>query len=51
MIIKCRISNNLGNALKKILEKKEQTQQEFVESLVKEYILNNISLVLEVDNK
>lgn len=51
MIVKCKISNNLGVALKKILEKKNLTQQDFLEKIVKNYILENITLITEIDKK
>lgn len=49
LIIKCRISNDLGMALKRIIEKKQTTQQELLENLIKHYILNNINIVLEAE--
>lgn len=49
--IKCRIGGNLGIALKTILEKKKLTQQEFLEKLIQQFILDNISLVLEEEKK
>lgn len=51
MIVKCKISNNLGTALKKILEKQELTQQDFLQKIVEKYILEHITLVLESDKK
>ena len=51
IVIKCKLSNNLGTALKKILEKQKITQQDFLEKVVKNYILENITLITETDKK
>mgnify|MGYP005771804853 CR=1 FL=1 len=49
MIIKCKINNNLGTALKTILDKLNLTQQEFLEKQIEQFVLNNLTLILEVD--
>ena len=51
IVVKCKLTNNLGTALKKILEKQELTQQDVLEKLIKNYILENLILITETDKK
>lgn len=45
-IIKARVDYNINCALKEILEVKKISQQDLVESLVKNYVLENINIIL-----
>lgn len=49
VIIKCKINNNLGTALKKILDKLNLSQQDFLEQQIEQFVLNNLILILEDD--
>lgn len=50
-IIKGRIDSKLNNAFKKVLSKLNMTQQEFVETKVKEFILEHIDALSSSDKK
>ena len=45
-IIKARIDANLYEVLKLLLNKLNMTQQELIESKVKEFVIENIQLVV-----
>ncbi len=47
IFIKARIENKLNEALKKILDKKKITQQDFLEQRIKEYVLENLNVILD----
>ena len=47
--IKARIDANLNVVLKKILEKLGMTQQEFIDKKIKEFVIENVHLIV-VDN-
>ena len=47
VIIKCKINNNLGTALKKILDKLNLSQQDFLEQQIEQFVLNNLILIIE----
>lgn len=49
IIIKCKINNNLGTALKKILDKLNLSQQDFLEKQIEQFVLNNLILIIEDD--
>lgn len=46
-IIKGRIDNKLYEVLKTILNQLNMTQQDFIESKVKDFIIENINLVID----
>lgn len=50
-IIKGKIDNKLFNAFKLILDNLNMTQQDFIESKVKEFVLENLNLVIDKDIK
>lgn len=45
-IIKARIDNKLYEVLKMILSKMNMTQQELIETKIKDFIIENINLVV-----
>lgn len=47
--IKARIDNKLNEALKKILDKQDITQQDFLEQRIKEFVLENLNIILNND--
>lgn len=47
--IKARIDNKLNEALKKILDKCKLTQQDFLEQRIKEFVLENLNIILDND--
>lgn len=51
VFIKGKIDLKLNDAFKKILDKKKITQQEFIELQVKEFVLNNINLLIDIKDK
>ena len=51
VIVKGKLDPKLDDAFKKILEKLKLTQQEFIETKVKEFVLDNIHLILTGDKK
>ncbi len=46
--IKGRIDNKLYEVFKMILNKLNMTQQDFIDSKVKEFVIDNISLVTDL---
>lgn len=50
-IIKGKIDNKLFNAFKLILNNLNMTQQDFIENKVKEFVLENLNLVIDKDVK
>ena len=49
--IKCKIDEKLNNALRKILTKHGVSQQEFLEKKIKEFVLDNIDLIIPNESK
>ncbi len=49
-ILKGRIDFTLFEVLKQILNKKKMTQQDLIESFVKEFVLQNLNLIIS-ENK
>lgn len=49
--IKGRIEPTLGDAFKEILNKKKMTQQDFIDLVVKDFVLNNLNLIISKGNK
>ena len=49
-IIKCKISNSLGTALKQILDKLGTSQQEFLEKQIEKFVLDNLLTILKKDS-
>lgn len=45
-IIKGKIDSKLNDAFKKILSKKNITQQDFIEMQVRDYVLKNLDILL-----
>lgn len=45
-IIKGKIDSKLDNAFKKILNKKNITQQDFIEKQVRDFVLRNLDILL-----
>lgn len=50
VFLKARIDTKINNALKLILEKKKVSQQDFLERIIKEYVIENLNEIL-VDTK
>lgn len=48
-ILKGRIDSTLFEVLKKILTKKDITQQDFIEETVKDYVLKNLNVIISND--
>lgn len=46
-IIKARIDSKLYDVLKMILNKLNMTQQDFIETKIKEFVIDNINLVVD----
>lgn len=46
-IVKCKINNNIGVALKIILEKLNMSQQDFLSNQVEKFVLENINLAIK----
>jgi len=46
MIIKCKVDEVIGRALKDILDEMDLTQQELLEQKVKEFVLENMNVLL-----
>ena len=46
IIIKGKLDKDLNDALKKILIIKNITQQDFIENMVRDYVLKNLNLLL-----
>jgi len=47
-IIKARIDSKLYDVLKIILNKLNITQQDFIETRIKEFVIDNINLVVDI---
>lgn len=45
-IIKGRIDSSLAEVLKQILTKKNMTQQDLIDMVVKDFVLENLSLII-----
>lgn len=45
-IIKGKIDSKLNDAFKKILNEKNITQQDFIERQVRDFVLNNLNILL-----
>lgn len=45
-IIKGRVDANLAEALRQILNKKNMTQQDLIDIFVKEFVLQNLNLII-----
>ncbi len=50
-IIKGKIDSNLNEAFKRILTKLNMTQQDFVERQVTEFVIKNMNIILNKDDK
>lgn len=50
-IIKCKIDNNLNTALRKILEKNKITLQDLLEQKIKEYVIENVNVLIDKGSK
>lgn len=50
-IIKGRVDATLFDVLKQLLNKKQMTQQDLIEGFVKEFVLQNLSLIISKDDK
>lgn len=48
-IIKGKIDSKLNDAFKKILNEKNITQQDFIERQVRDFVLNNLNILLSKD--
>ena len=46
-IVKCKINNNIGVALKLILEKLNLTQQDFLAGQIEKFVLEDINLAIK----
>lgn len=46
IIIKGKLDKDLNDALKKVLIIKNITQQDFIENMVRDYVLKNLNLLL-----
>ncbi len=51
IIIKGRIDPTLGEAFKIILDKKKMTQQDFIDLVVKDFVISNLNLIVPKGNK
>lgn len=45
-IIKGRVDNTLAEVLKQILTKKNMSQQDFIDMIVKDFVLQNLNLII-----
>ena len=50
-IIKGKIDSTLFEVLKQILNKKKITQQDLIENIVKDFVLQNLNLVVPKEEK
>lgn len=48
-VLKGRVDSTLFEVLKQILNKKKMTQQDLIESAVKDFVLKNLSLIIPND--
>lgn len=46
IIIKGKLDKNLNDAFRKVLSIKSITQQDFIEKVVRDYVLDNLHLLL-----
>ena len=49
--IKARIDSNLNIVLKKILDKLNMTQQEFIDKKINEFVIENVHLIVSENDK
>ena len=49
--IKARIDSNLNIVLKNILDKLNMTQQEFIDKKIKEFVIENVHLIVSENDK
>lgn len=49
--IKARIDSNLNIVLKKFLDKLNMTQQEFIDKKIKEFVIENVHLIVSENDK
>ncbi len=49
--IKGKVDSTLAEALKRILAKKKMSQQDLIEMLIKNYVLDNLNIIIENENK
>lgn len=49
--VKGKVDSTLAEALKRILAKKKMSQQDFVEMIVKDYVLQNLNIIIENEIK
>lgn len=49
--IKARIDSNLNIVLKRILDKLNMTQQEFIDKKIKEFVIENVHLIVSENDK
>lgn len=50
-VIKGKINNSLNEAFKKVLAKFNMSQQDFIEKSVTDFVIKNVSVILEKDPK
>lgn len=51
IVIKGKIDSSLNDALKKVLDKLNMSQQDFIDNAVKEFVLKNLNLLFDEGNK
>lgn len=51
VVIKGKVDASLGEILKEILIKKNMTQQDLIETTIKEFVLKNLYLVINKETK
>ena len=49
--VKAKIDSNLNEAFKKVLTKLNISQQDFIEREITNFIIKNVNVILEKDNK
>ena len=49
--IKCKIDEKLNEAFKKVLNKQNITGQDLIEKRIKEFVLDNLHLIIEEGKK
>lgn len=45
-IVKGRVDSTLAEVLKQILAKKKMSQQDLIDMLIKDFVLNNLNLII-----
>ena len=50
-VVKGKINNSLNEAFKKVLTKFNMSQQDFIEKSVTDFVIKNVSVILEKDTK